>query len=193
MIRGAMLTPWFAAGVGIVIATSLTLTTPHPALTFPPLQTGRCVVASCTPLSPRQAPPIKREISMPGRSYANVRVAGVKVEYKLMSALNHSFIAVIVIESRRPLGDWELSFVLPGAFVDQVMWATWRHDGKHGVVITGSPLPWDRSDDSEARIVLFGSGTPGLPAGCELDGGSCTFRAMLKHHASRRHSVHLAG
>jgi hypothetical protein len=190
MVRGVLLTPWFAVSLGIVIATSLTLARPDPALTFPPSNINRCAAAGCSSPSAPSAPPaapspaIKHEIRLTGpRSDANVRVAGVKVEYLLMRGAHRSFIAVIALVSRRSLGDWELKFALPGGVVDHIMWATWRHDGEDGVVVTGSPLPWRGSGDNEARIVVFGTGAPRQPTGCELDGASCAFLAMPKHHA----------
>ncbi|HKR68113.1 MAG TPA: hypothetical protein VJT16_04670 [Streptosporangiaceae bacterium] len=190
MIRGALLTPWFAVSVGIVIATSLTLARPHPALTFPAPKTGRCAVASCSSPSAPPAvpsPAIKHGARLPvPRSDANVRVTGVKVEYEVMSGPEHGFIAVIVVKSRRQLGDWELSFSLPGASIDHVMWAEWRHRGADGIVVVGSPLPWGQSRDNEARIIIFGTGRPERPTRCELDGGSCTFRAMPKQAGRSR-------
>jgi hypothetical protein len=184
MIRGALMTPWFAVSIGIVIATSLTLAKPHAALTFPPSKTGRCAAAGCSKASaPPSAPSpaIKHGTKLPPpRSDANVRLTGLKVEYQLMPGPDRGFIAVIVVDSRRRLGDWELSFALPGASIDHVMWAKWRHRGADGIVVTGSPLPWGETNDNEARIVIFGTGRPQGPTSCEFDGVSCTFLAMPK-------------
>ncbi|HEX2323152.1 MAG TPA: hypothetical protein VHJ18_29605 [Streptosporangiaceae bacterium] len=195
MMRGALMTPWFAVSVGIVIATSLTLARPHPALTFPPSKTGRCAAAACsTPSSPPAAPSpaIKQGSKLPApRSDANVRLNGLKVEYQLMPGLHHGFIAVIVVESRRRLGDWELSFALPGASINHVMWAKWRHRGADGVVVTGSPLPWGESSDNQARIVIFGTGWPQRPTNCEFDGVNCTIRPMPKHEGHKQDLLHL--
>ncbi len=189
MIRGAMLTPWFAVSVGIVIATSLTLARPHPALTFPPTKSGRCAEAGCSSASPAPAAPapaIKHEVRLPHpASDANVRAAGIKVEYQLLPRHhNHGFMAVILVQARHRLGDWELKFAIPGASIEHIMWAKWRHDG-NVVIVSGSPLPWPRSGGDEARIVVFGTGKPGWPTSCEFDGGSCTFRpfsaSALRH------------
>jgi hypothetical protein len=196
MVRGALQTPWFAVSAGIVIATSLTLTRPHPALTFPAPKIGRCAVASCSPPSAPAgpSPAIKHGVKLPApRSDANVRATGVKVEYELMSAPHHGFIAVIVVKSRTQLGIWLLSFALPGASIDHVMWAEWRHLGEDGIVVTGSPLPWGASRDNQARIVVFGTGRPERPTSCELDGGSCIFRAMPKHDGHSGDFIHLRG
>ncbi len=192
MLRGAMLTPWFAVSVGIVIATSLTLATPHPALTFPPPKSGRCAAAGCVSPPAAPVPAIKREVRLPGpASDANVRAAGVKVEYELLPKRPHDgFMAVILVQGRHRLGTWQLRFSLPGASIQHIMWAKWQHDGQGGVVISGSPLPWPRSGDHEARIVIFGTGTPRWPTGCQFDGGSCTFRALSDgavHHSDLIH------
>ncbi len=192
-----MLTPWFAVSIGIVIATSLTLTAPHPALTFPPTKSGRCADTGCaypsvSPAAP--APAIKREVRLPGPTRdANVHVSGIKVEYELLPMDQGGFRAVILIEGRHRLGNWELSFTLPGASISNIMWARWRHDGQDGVVVNGSPLPWPGSGDNEARIVVFGSGTPAWPTGCTFDGGTCAFRAISKSAGHRAGLIHVGG
>jgi hypothetical protein len=198
MLRGAMLTPWFAVSIGIVIATSLTLATPHPALTFPAPKSGRCVTAGCGSRSATPAPPapaIKHEVRLPSpASDANVRAAGIKVEYQLLPKRHHDgFMAVIVVQARHRLGTWQLQFSLPGATIQHIMWGKWRHDGQNGVVVSGSPLPWPKSGDNEARIVVFGTGTPRWPARCQFDGGPCTFRALIDHASHTSNVIHVGG
>jgi len=191
LIRGAMLTPWFAVSVGIVIATTLTLARPHPALTFPPAVTGRCVKAACAKPSFQPSPPrpaIRQGVILPAPSRAaNMRLAPVTVEYELLTSERGQFTAVIQIASRHSLGSWQLKFSLPHATVTDVWWATWRSDGGHGVTVAGSPAPWsvlaDHSAADQARIVVVGSGTPGWPAGCRFDGASCRFRALPRQEA----------
>lgn len=174
LIRSALLTPWFAVSVGIVVATSLTLAHPHPALTFPPSKIGHCQKAGCSSTSPRPLPPRaadKREARLPPRS-------GVKVEYQLFPKNKNHFMAVIVIASRKPLGRWSLGFVLPGAHIDRIIWAKWQRHGVYGVLVTGSPPLWARSGANEARLVLFGTGAPSSPTGCVFDHAVCKFGAL---------------
>jgi len=186
IVRGAMLTPWFAVSVGIVIATSLTVATPHPALTFPPSQSGRCVDAGCASASPPPSAPkpaIKHVVRLPAIQQTpvsvSVRPASVKLEYELLPMPYGKFMAVIVIVSRNSLGKWSLKFTLPGAEIKSIIWAdSWQRDSSDGVVISGSPLPWPRSGANEARIVVFGMGVPVGPASCFFDGGSCRFIAL---------------
>jgi hypothetical protein len=185
-----MLTPWFAVSAGIVIAASLTLARPHPALTFPPAKSGRCVHARCASPSPAPtgpAPAIKQEVRLPSQ---RVRA---KVEYKLLRRKRDHFVAVIVIVSHRSLNNWRLRFVMPGATIDDIWGATaWQPEGR-GVIVTGSPSPWQKSGDNEARIIVFGTastrstggtggtgstGRLGWPTGCEFGNLRCTFRAL---------------
>ena len=185
ILRGAMLTPWFAVSMGIVIATSLTLATPHPALTFPPSQSGRCVDAGCASTSPAPSvprPAIKHEVRLPATQQraasVPVRPAGVRLEYEFLPRTYGRFVAVIVIVGRHPLGKWSLKFALPGAKITSIIWADWQPDGSDGVLVRGAPLPWPRSGANEARIVVFGAGTPVGPANCIFDGGNCRFLAL---------------
>ncbi len=203
MVRSAMLTPWFAVSAGIVIAASLTLARPHPALTFPPSKGGRCIQAGCAspftaPTGP--APAIKQEVMLPSQQ------GSAKVEYKLLRRNRNHFVAVILIVSHRSLNNWRLRFVIPGATIDDIWGATaWRHEGRGGVIVTGSPSPWQKSANDEARIIVFGSprtlgtgaggakGTArlGWPTGCEFGNQRCTFRALPRnagHDVSSRES-----
>jgi hypothetical protein len=203
-----MLTPWFAVSVGIVVATSLTLATPHAALTFPAPKSGRCAQAGCTYASPPangRQPTIRHEIQLPSQSDASLRLSDVKVEYAIQKGQeSHDgqdgggahFMAVILIVSRHALKDWTLRFVLPGAHVDTIMWASWQPDGPSGFLVSGSPLPWARSGANEVRLVITGTGTPGSPTGCVFNSGRCRFRALSvqpgqhdgdHHHRSSGH------
>jgi hypothetical protein len=191
MVWSAMLTPWFAVSAGIVIAASLALVRPHPALTFPPSRSGRCVHARCASPSPATtgpAPAIKQEIRLPPQG------ARAKVEYKLLRSKHEHFVAVILIVSRRPLNNWRLRFVLPGATIDDIWGATaWQPEGQGGVIVTGSRSPWQKSGDNEARIIVFGTastsstsgaggatgtGRLGWPKGCEFGNQRCAFRPL---------------
>ncbi len=178
MVRGAMLTPWFAFSAGIVIAASLTLATPHPALTFPPGQSGRCIQVGCAspPRAPSgQAPAIKHVVRL---SPPHGRV---RVEYQLLHRNHDRFVAVILIVGHRSLGNWRLRFVMPGVMIDDIWGATtWRPDG-HGVIVSGSPSPWQKSGDNEARIIVFGTGRLARPRGCQFDNRRCAFRALPRN------------
>jgi hypothetical protein len=205
MVRSAMLTPWFAVSAGIVIAASLTLARPHPALTFPHPKSGRCIYAGCASPSPApsgRVPAIKHEVRLPQPN------GPPKVEYKLLRRNHDHFMAVILIIGHRSLNNWRLRFVMRGAAIYDIWGATaWRPDGHGGVIVSGSPSPWQKSGDNEARIIVFGTRgtggtggtagaghtggtwTPARPTGCEFGNLPCSFRALPEeagHSLSRQ-------
>ena len=195
MIRGAMLTPWAAVSLGIVLAASLTLATPRAVLTFPQSRPARCQSTNCGAAGSGQngspLPTAKVGIKFPRIRTGPVSgvAAGhsshplprsargkVQVQYALLPRYSDHFIAVIVITSRRPLGDWTLRFAIPGSQIKLVMWAKWRPLGDDGGIVSGPPWPSARSGADRTRIVIMGIGAPGLPRGCVFDGARCSFR-----------------
>jgi hypothetical protein len=176
-----MLTPWFAVSIGIVIAASLTLAAPHAALSFPPRLPVRCAGGGCGARQPGGQPAINRRVRLHAsdRHYVSARLSGVQVQYELLPRRHNGFIAVIRLVSRHPLGHWSLSFELPGAHITSIMWAKWDLLPSGGVIVRGSPLPWPRSSADETRIVIFGSGLPGWPAGCLIDGAGCVITPFV--------------
>jgi hypothetical protein len=202
MARSAMLTPWFAVSAGIVIAASLTLARPHPALTFPPTKSGRCAQAArcASPSTPPTgpAPAIKQEARLP------LQRSRAKVEYRLLRRNRDHFVAVISIVGQHSLNNWRLRFVMPGATINDIWGATaWQPEGHGGVIVTGSRSPWQKSGDNEARIIVFGTvstgtssgagrtGRLGWPRDCEFGNQRCTFRALPRdtghEHAGHKH------
>lgn len=194
VIRGAMLTPWAAVSVGIVLAASLTLATPRAVLTFPPSKAARCQASGCGPVggSLRGAlPAVKQNVKFPtvgggtggqgpgGLAIHNARPAGpgpVRVQYALLPRNGHHFIALIVITGERPLGNWTLRFMLPGSQIKLVMFAKWTPIGQDGGMVSGSPWPSERTRVLRAKVVLMGIGSPARPGGCVFDGARCSFR-----------------
>jgi hypothetical protein len=87
-----------------------------------------------------------------------------------------TFIAVITVQSSRKLGDWTLGFVIPGARISDVWGGKWQPSASgSGGVASGQPWPWERSGPGTARIVIFATGRPRVPAGCTFDGEGCVF------------------
>ena len=179
-----MLTPWFAVSVGIVVAASLTVAQPRAALIFPPSASGGCRQSGCRPAgtnaSGGQLPTASNEVRLrvSTRRLVKARPSPIKVKYQVLPRHQAQFTVVVVLVSPKLLGKWSLRFSLPGAHVTSVMWARWEAGGHFGVVVEGSPLPWPRSRSDEARIVIFGTGTPGRPGHCVVNDARCTFRAL---------------
>lgn len=175
MVRGAFLAPWFAVSLGIVIAAALSLATPRAALSFPPAPGGstaphkpaRNPSSGSTAAVNRQAP-VHRRPDQPDWSGRRVRV-----RYWLLTERRGQFMAMIAISGHRPLGNWRLRFLLPGASVRSVMWGQWAKDDSGAVTVYGVPSSWPRSAPDQARIVISGTGMPRWPQHCAYNGTRC--------------------
>jgi hypothetical protein len=181
VIRGAFLAPWFAVGLGIVVAASLSLTTPLTALSFPPAK-GHCVSTGCggaprrpaknTASGPTAA--VNRQATAPEQKDQGDRSGrSVEVRYRLLTRHQGRFMAMIEISGRRPLGNWRLRFLLPGARVTSVMWGPWTTDDSGAITVSGGPSPWPRSSPDQARIVISGAGAPQWPWRCVFNRVRC--------------------
>jgi hypothetical protein len=199
--RSLFVTPWFAAGMGILIAATLVLESPTDAvLSYGPISPGvPCRTHGCRATGPRHEPD-SLAIAKPGvrLKVARTRRSGaaggqsrrpaspaapaaaapgaVTVSFRVVQQGLGGFIAIITVSGSRSLGDWTLGFTIPGASIKGVGGARWRGDASgDGGVAQAQPEPWrqSRSPAKIARIVVFGTGTPGRPAGCTFDGTSC--------------------
>jgi hypothetical protein len=197
-MRNVLLTPWFAVSLGIVLAASIAVVRPQAALTFPPGQSGSCPTANCAVGGPPAvAPPMPdirsaAKLHIAEKGYIRPRLSAIRVYYAVLPGQHDGFTAAIVIIAPKTLGNWTLRFVLPHAQVGAVMWATWAPQGRDGVVMAGSPLPWPRSGAGQARVVVFGTGTPAWPRGCVVDDARCVFRP-LEADTGSPHSAGRAG
>ena len=200
VIGGSFLAPWFAVSLGLVIAASLAVVEPSAALSFPPSKGSPCVPSGCANPKPdlarsgglvTRAPaasgPGRRHgpaIDWPSAGRIPVQVqrytTGVRISYGLASENHGHFMAMLLITAQRPLGKWTLKFSLAGARIKVIMGGKWGFASPDSVVIAGSPSPWPRSAPNQARIVVFGTGSPRWPRACFYDSARCTFAALTR-------------
>jgi hypothetical protein len=143
-----MVTPWFAAGAGVLIAAAILLESPGRAVLSygPPLDPGvTCRYQGCTAgpggagsqtttqhgtkLHPPPAHAAARQAGRPGQGGRHSRVspAGVTVSFRAHQHGQAGFVGIITLVSRRrSLGDWKLSFRVPGARIMAVQGAAWQ-------------------------------------------------------------------
>src|SRR6266567_2249041 len=131
-MRGLLVTPWFAAGVGILIAAALALATPrHAVLSYGPVNPGiPCKLPGCASpaLRPRpgslasakagiqlRLPVIRRAPAgttavavWPSATPRPASPAEIAVRYAVIRHGRGTFLAVITVQSSRRLGDWTL-------------------------------------------------------------------------------------
>lgn len=146
-MRGFLVTPWFAAGAGFVIAAGLALNSPHTVLTYRP-NTQPCV-GNCQPSQPSVSssplvvkPGVRIKTTHPSQARHHrparevppgASAADAAVSFRVKWHKSGQFAAVITIPRRRARSDWSLEFNLPHAQIMQVWGAQWQPaPGDHG-------------------------------------------------------------
>jgi hypothetical protein len=197
-VRSLLVTPWFAAGAGVVIAAALAVDSPA-ALTYAPNSPGlpgvRCAASDCAQPSPGRAPAVAT--ASPGvpllrgtprqDSPANPANPGpplgagpvYKLGYEVVQRWASGFIAVITLPGNANPGAWNLRLSFPSARVDRVWGALWQPSPGGGGTALG-PWPWrGRTTGQEKpggrQMTLSATGVPTSPSGCTLDGSTCSF------------------
>lgn len=195
-----MVTPTFAAGLGVVVAAGLTLNMPRAVLHFgDPDQGTPCAVRGCGHDVPgggmlasakpgvhlaRPAPqgsaatghggavPSPGPADQPGRGQ-------VSVAYRTTQQFPGGFAGQITIFGLPgpQQGPWRLAFDYPGASILSVTGAHWQPTGPDAGVATGGPQagPGQPGQDGVVITVTV-SGQPANPSGCRFDDAPCTFR-----------------
>jgi len=191
--RALMVTPWFAASAGMVIAAALAVQSPA-ALTYAPSPGVRCPASGCggsaagqpnvTAVSPggklKDGPaPRTATTASPGRRHAAGAVY--RLGYRVVRHWAGGFVAVITLPDDMNPGRWSLQLAFPSARVDQIWGARWQPwgDGDAGTA-TGSWTPprghnRDGHGQDGRELVILAAGAPAPPSSCSLDGASCDF------------------
>jgi hypothetical protein len=175
--RTLVVTPWFAAGAGFVLAAGLFLYAPHTELRFPSANAPdeiQCTTVGCQPpgqtgghlatSSPGQR--IKRNGAAHRRTVPGVvtgtdsAVAGLTFMFTVVWQRDGNFDAVISVSGRHVPASWRLAFAMPGTQIGRVLGAEWRlsSNGDGG---TASAWPAGRHADGQGG----GSGGAGSNAG----------------------------
>ncbi len=175
--RSLLVTPWFAAGTGFVIAAGLWIYSPHTVLKFPDAAPGMslCTSAGCAADPPGHgagsltatAPGTHisspagriRHPAKPAETSHHAANGGLTFKFTVLWQRHGSFGAAITVFGHQPPKAWRLSFDLPGVRIGYVMGVSWRTSasGDGGVA---SPL-----------ILPSGGGPGGGPSGGPGPGG----------------------
>jgi Cellulose binding domain len=199
LARSLMVTPWFAAGAGIVIAAALAVDSPA-ALTYVPTDPGvRCPVTGCAGPSPSHGPAVAAAtpgVPLPGGSGPRAGAApgparqggagsAYQVGYQVVRRWSSGFLATITMPKDTRPGPWSLHFAFPSAHVDRVWGARWKPSGNGdaGTATGPWPGPGRGRGDGEGgagrlgagQVVISATGTAKTPSACRLDGVSCRF------------------
>jgi hypothetical protein len=195
------LSPWFAAGAGVVIATGVLIYAPHANLNFGgAIQVGHCSQALCGRAVPEggASPMPVGPVNSPAPSpHVTNALAGMTFSYQVVERNQFGFILLITIKAQHSLGNWSLSFVIPDATaVYVVAGAHWTQSGSDGGTasnylagtesvgytsisgnldgIDGGPV----ISGNTVQLTVYGTGTPRAPQG-RYDNLPCLFTGSL--------------
>jgi hypothetical protein len=147
-MRGLLVTPWFAAGAGFVIAAALALNSPHTVLTYKP-NTSTC--STCVPRqslatarpgvvlkTPKPAPAVRSDRRprpavpahpAPAPAHPAPVPAGPALGYRVVWTRHGAFGAIITIPRAEASHGWKLRFEIPGRRILGVWGAQWAPAG----------------------------------------------------------------
>jgi hypothetical protein len=183
VVRGAarslLVTPWFAAGTGFVIATGLWIYSPHTELRFPDSAPGVSVCSSkgCENESPGDGggslatgAPGQRITGQHAKTKKTAKsdvvttpkpTAGLKFRFTILWRQGSHFAADITVSGHSVPSSWQLSFAIPGVEIDYVTGVSWQPvSSKDGG--TASAAAWQSSSQN---------GTAGTGDGGSGNGG----------------------
>jgi hypothetical protein len=185
-----LMTPWLAAGAGVVVAAALALHVPRAELTYTPNGPGACSLAECGTIAGGTVPPAqpaghgraaelrqrkkdrttRRRTQAPGRHPA--RPGRLQVRYQTLRSGPSGFTGLITLSGWEVQGSWQLTFRYPGARVVSIDGGAWTvSDGV--VTVTGLG---NGAAGRTAAITLQATGQPSGPIQCTFDGVACTVR-----------------
>jgi hypothetical protein len=189
-----MMTPWFAAGAGIVIAAAMAVDS-QAALTYAPSGPGvRCTVSGCADPAPGR--PTELATAHPGVALKTPGVqptgaeaarsgphpgvpgaeAGYRLGYQVIRRWHSGFAAMITMPGDLKPGPWSLQFAFPSARIDRVWGARWQ-PSRNG---DGGTARWawqrhGRGTGDARQLTVSATGAPTDPSRCRLDGISCGY------------------
>lgn len=192
-----LMTPWLAAGVGVVLAASLALHGPRTELTYTPANPkGSCATDDCGgsgpsrgsggtamsgPASSDARPGAQRKHGQkaappagpaPHRGAADPVREALVIRYRTVRSQLGGFTGLITMTGQAVRSGWHLAFRYPGARVETVAGLPWTMDGA-AVTVTGPPTSPGHGP-GRVRIRFRASGTPSRPTGCTFNSVTCT-------------------
>ena len=181
-----MVTPTFAAGLGVVVAATLTATMTKTVLHFSsPLPGQECAASPCSPHGGSLASARPGVLITPTPGHPQPAGAGGSrlrggaaghptISYQLAQQWPGGFAVRITIDGL-PAGTWRLAFVYPGVRILGVQGASWQPSGASSGVVEGDAGQDPGGYGRATFVVTAEGGEPGRPASCTLNGAPCTF------------------
>ena len=155
-VRGLLVTPWFAAATGLVVAAGLWIYSPHAVLRFPPSAAGgvpcephNCGVGPANgggALTTVTRQPIAHAKTGKSGTRSDVDagsvVSGLTFSYKVLWQSDGKFGVEVSVTGRRVPRAWKLAFAMPGDQIIDVMGANWQPAGSDAGTASGPSDSW---------------------------------------------------
>jgi Cellulose binding domain len=197
-VRRVVVTPTFAAGLGVVIAAAMSYPMTRTVISYggtPPAGEGACLVTGCgtgTPdgkgspataspgshlasPAPAATRPDPSATAPPGGSGPVASGPQPVMQYQTLRQWQSGFIGqvTIAVPGGTP-ASWQLRLSYQSARIIGVWGGKWSLSGDHTVLVApdGGDGP-SQDGDSSIQVVLAVTGTPGPPSGCALSGRTC--------------------
>jgi Cellulose binding domain len=202
-VRRTVVTPTFAAGLGVVIAAVLAVTFPLAnVISFgdgPQAGGSPCPVEGCRSTAgggaaePASVKPGRKLVTpAPARPKAHASTAapsgarpgggkgtpppgGAAVQYQTVDQWHDGFVEEIVVSpTAGSPADWRLLLTYSSAHIVNVGGARWTLQGEHSVLLQPeSTAGQPPGGGGSFRIYVVVTGSPGPPSGCSFDGQAC--------------------
>jgi hypothetical protein len=186
-------TPWLAAGAGIVAAAALAVDVPHAVLSYGPSDQQPCHSSGCGAVQPRVLatgrpgsiqlvhPRTAQSPASPKRAPNRPAATGAVVDYQIVQRTQQGFVAQMTLPPQAEHGDWSLSFSFPAAHVYQILGAKWRSNasGSAGTIYDdGTHRSQQQGKHARGGVIItvLAIGSPDTPTGCAFNGATCSFR-----------------
>jgi len=195
-VRRVVVTPTFAAGLGVVIAAGMAYPMTKTVISYggtPPVggnpcQTVGCVgdgsgvLATASPGQPLETPPPaangtdRSASSGPGGGGTVAAGPPPVMQYQTLRQWDTGFFGQVTItDSGGSAQDgWQLRLSYDSAHIIGVWGGKWSASGDHAVVVTPDSGDGTSHDGSRSvQVVLAVSGRAGPPSGCDFNGRAC--------------------
>jgi hypothetical protein len=188
-----MVTPTFAAGLGIVIAAGLAAPVagnvlhynaapdrgrPCPATGCRNLTHGGAGLATARPGVRVRTPAGQQDgRDQPSGSAAGGTASQVRVRFRTMRGGGSDWVGEMTLAGPpgRPLPRWTLRFSYPSDQIVSVWRDGWVPHGRHSVTVSGAGHRGGGPEQRSGDITFVAVGRSGRPAHCTLNGQPCRF------------------
>jgi hypothetical protein len=189
-MRGLVVSPWFAAGAGFVVAAGAFIYAPHADLDFGngAVRLTPCTVAGCQQLIPAGVQPPEaagggtplptptpaasgHTHSGSAGSPASSAAHSPTFAYTMSPVGQGKFQMTLTVTSSQAVGAWWLSFEVPGASALSVTGASWESTGTDSGTASGQAAPVGdlapgAGQPDVVTFVVDGDGHPDGPVNC---------------------------